>query len=445
MKLALIAALKLDRAYQTALDPLTFGYLAAYLSAWSDVLSSEPGGDVEIVVCREPAGVIAAKPDIIGLSSVSENYPIAISWAQQFRIALGVPVILGGPHISVLPRTLHEAFDAAVIGEGEETLVELLPALARGASGRANLSAIKGIAYREKGEIVLTPPRGLIRPLERIPHPTRGLLPGNRPQYLLTSRGCPYRCSFCASASLWSAYRAFPPEYVADEIEEIRRDFVQSYIHIFDDLFIANVERLRAIQEIVTGRGLHEGVTFGCHVRANIMSEDLCDILRKMNILSAGFGAESGSPRLLQSVKGGTATVEQNQLTIDLCYSKGIKISGSFMIGVPGETPEDLRLTREFILRNRGKLDAIEVALFCPYPGTPAWDAALERGIVSLDMDWNRLESHPFFCEMEIRDDYPYMGDVIHWSEFGKYIEEFKSIEREINQRWLRTFDRMES
>jgi radical SAM superfamily enzyme YgiQ (UPF0313 family) len=164
-----------------------------------------------------------------------------------------------------------------------------------------------------------------------------------------------------------------------------------------------------------------------------------------MNILSAGFGAESGSPRLLQSVKGGTATVEQNQLTIDLCYSKGIKISGSFMIGVPGETPEDLRLTREFILRNRGKLDAIEVALFCPYPGTPAWDAALERGIVSLDMDWNRLESHPFFCEMEIRDDYPYMGDVIHWSEFGKYIEEFKSIEREINQRWLRTFDRMES
>jgi radical SAM superfamily enzyme YgiQ (UPF0313 family) len=207
-----------------------------------------------------------------------------------------------------------------------------------------------------------------------LPRSLRTLINPTRPEEatIFTSRGCPYACIFCSSARHWQRFRAFSAEYVVAEIEEVL-DVLPgiSRFYILDDLFIANRARLRYIVELLEEKGLTSRLTFRGFVRSSLVDEECCELLRRMNCRELRFGAESASPRILEQLKVGTATVEDNQRCIDLCRTYGLDVSASYMVGNPGETENDLRLTYDFILRNKGKAGVEGFYLATPLPRTP--------------------------------------------------------------------------
>ncbi len=370
------------------LHPLCFGYLASYLR--------ERVAGVEICVFSSVEDLIDAGPDLVGISAGSINFIMATDAARHIKEALGVPVMIGGVHITVLPHTLPAPFDLGIIGEGEETLKELVELyMDKGRLEPADLRRVRGIVYRDDyGRPVVTEPRALIELLDSIPHPDRRLVGYTSGRtYMFTSRGCPYDCSFCSSQRHWGRYRTFSPGYVIEEIEQLISEFGTDEIHFFDDLFVADVSRLEAIARQVKERGLDRCVRFSCAIRANIASQRVMDALKSMGVQRVTFGAESCSDSVLRYLKGNSVTAEMNQRAVDLCHSYGIKIGPSFIKGSPHETGDDLLATYDFIFRNirKRKIDYFEIHTLTPFPGTKVWDHALERGLVSEDMNWDEL------------------------------------------------------
>jgi radical SAM superfamily enzyme YgiQ (UPF0313 family)/SAM-dependent methyltransferase len=366
--------------------PLAFGYLASYLDHFSTV-------PVKITLLDNIDNI--DQIDVLGISCTSQDYAIGTQIASTAKKNNpSIITVLGGHHISHLPKTLADYFDVGIVGEGEETFNELIAALyADGLSVRAKtLHQIHGLVFRSGKHIIQSPLRMPITPLDRIPHPIRSQ--GETP-YLLTSRGCPYRCAFCGSTTFWDKVRYFSAEYVVAEIEEIITQFPHNrHIAIWDDLLIANHERFLEIVELLEARGLTEKLQFSFTVRANLIDNKLCRILNKLNVPATAFGAESGSDRILKLMNKGS-TVETNQHALDCLYRNGIPASCSFIVGWPTETESEARQSFEFALRNlrQGKLSAgISVNILMPIPGTTIWQWAVDHGQIDLhNMDWQRL------------------------------------------------------
>jgi anaerobic magnesium-protoporphyrin IX monomethyl ester cyclase len=366
-------------------QPLALGYLKSYAE-------KHLGRAAEISILADENEMSGA--DVVGVSSTSADFARAMAIAAKARGADSRTItVLGGHHVTYLPETMSELFDVGVMGEGEETFTQLLRHLAD--SGKASpegLRSIAGLAYHDNGKVVTTPRRPLITPLDAIPLPFRP--PQARP-YLFSSRGCPYRCTFCSSSAFWEKVRYFTAEYVVAEIEAILRQCGDlRHISIWDDLFIADRGRLRRIARLLNAAGISEKVSFDCAVRANLVDDELCEILKTLNVTAVGFGAESGSDRILQVLAKQT-TVEMNQRALDTLHRHGITAGCSFMLGSPGETEAEAASTYEFLLKNirSGKVAPTSaVNILMPMPGTPMWAQAVSSGLIDPShFDWGRL------------------------------------------------------
>jgi radical SAM superfamily enzyme YgiQ (UPF0313 family) len=161
-------------------------------------------------------------------------------------------------------------------------------------------------------------------------------------------------------------------------------------ISFFDDLFVANLRRLEEIVALLEQRGLLGRVRYTCSCRADVVRPQLVQVLKRMGVVSVGMGLESGDDEILRFLKGGTTSVASNHRAIDLLKDAGIAANASFVIGSPRETRAQVLRTYEFIKHSR--LDLFDVYVLTPLPGTPVWDMALDRGLVSGDMDWSRLD-----------------------------------------------------
>lgn len=395
--------------------PLGIGYLAAYLRAHADTIPAP----LEVLATESLDELLDFRPHVVGIGAVTSCFDHAVQTAGRIKRLTGARVIAGGHHVSALPHRLPGCFDAAAIGEGEETLRELLAATAQGGWSPQVLSSIAGIAYRDGDGVVLNPPRPPIHPLDALPRPLRTANPA-RPQEatIFTSRGCPYDCIFCSSSRHWKRYRAFSAEYVVAEIEETLDALPGiTQFYILDDLFIANRARLRRIVELLEQRRLAPRLRFRAFVRSNLVDDECCRLLRRMGCLEVRFGAESASPRILDQLKVGTTTVEDHQRCIVLCRKHGLDVSASYMVGNPGETEEDLRRTYDFMLRNAGKAGVEGFYLATPLPGTPLWEECARRGLVSEEMHWSRLNlafDNPDFDW----DDFIYINDALPRERF---------------------------
>lgn len=260
------------------------------------------------------------------------------------------------------------------------------------------LENIKGIVYRKNGSLVQTPGRDLADPLDMLPHPDRS---SENTPYIFTSRGCPYKCNFCSSKAFWGDTRFFSAAYVVEEIEQIIQQFPSTHqIAIWDDLFAADRQRFHTIIDILDRKHLLEKLEFSFSCRSNIVTDELCLALKKLKVSVTGFGAESGSDRVLKLMNKGS-TVSLNQKALDCLHRNGIPAACSFIVGWPTETEEEVRETFEFILKNlyEGKLEAgFSVNIFMPIPGTPMWDQAIASGLIEVDnIDWKRLAAFAAF------------------------------------------------
>ncbi|HKY64142.1 MAG TPA: radical SAM protein [bacterium] len=432
MKIGLLTAIREDhrlpgedfpKRYMANLAPL---YLAAYLR--------KKGLPVEIHIKDRLEDLAALRPEILGVSSVTENFEFAKSVAQRAKSTWNPITILGGVHITALPRTLPSAFDVGVLGEGEETFFQLVAGiLAAGALPEPKaLAKIRGLVFRDGEVLQQTPARENIAELDSIPPPDRSsFIRQLGTAYLMTSRGCPYTCGFCVIPGVTEGYRKHSPQYVVDEILSIKRSFSDvKYIRIFDDLYIVDRKRTKEIAERVAAEGLSGDVSFGCWGRANLIDEDLVESFRRMNMLYIAFGAESGSSRVLSQIKP-ASTIDENQRAIDLLSDSGIYPSCSVILGHPNESEEDLWSTYAFVERNLDKLLEIEFNVAIPWPGTDLWKTAAQRGLVDEKMDFSVLKECAHFPNYST-DLYPYLNTVISPERFDLILVEFKKLHRKM-------------
>lgn len=364
---------------------LGFGYIASSLR-------KEFGDTFKFKVINDnlAAEIKSFRPDIVGISSVSKNYNLAKEHAMVAKQA-NLSVIVGGVHISFMPQTLTRDMDVGIVGEGERTIVDVMHSfIANKGFDKSELREIEGIMFREGDEVVVTKPRPLIRPLDSISYPARDLLVIKKRTSMLSSRGCPYHCAFCSTARhTGNQIRYASAEYVAEEIELIYKKYNVEYITIYDDLFAINTKRVARIVDLLGTKSLLGRIDFAVNTRPDFVTEELADILRQMNVKAVGLGVESGCQETLDYL-GKSLTVEDNANAIRILMKRNIIPYCSFIIGSPYESKESMMQTVRFIKEN--KVDFLAISALTPFPGTPVWDYAKSRGLVSDDMDWRKLD-----------------------------------------------------
>ncbi|UZE93663.1 MAG: B12-binding domain-containing radical SAM protein [Candidatus Pacearchaeota archaeon] len=392
-KIMFINAMDITKKIEAFIPPLGLGYLASSLRkefGFNHIKFKIVDRDIKQEINN-------FKPDIIGITSVTQNYNKAIEYAKIAK-KHDIPVIIGGVHISALPSTLSRDMDVGVIGEGEETIIELFNLFEeKGCFDGDELEKIDGIVFRRNGELIITKKRKPIEPLDRIPMPARDLFTIKKSTSMFTSRGCPYRCTFCASSRFWDNVRFFSAEYVVNEIKYLISKYKVKNIAFWDDIFIADKRRLKQILELLKKEGILGKVNFTCSVRSNLVNNEVSWLLKQMNVKSVSMGLESGSPTTLEYLKGRNITIKDHINAINIFKKYGIKIGASFIIGSPKESQEDILRTLKFIKENR--LASFAIYVLTPFPGTPVWEYAKARNLVSEDMNWNSLnvnfgESH---------------------------------------------------
>lgn len=367
--------------------PMGIAYLASF---------AERECGVTAQVFRSLEEALEFAPDLVGISSVTPNFPFATALAETIRAERDIPVILGGPHITGLPSSLPEAFAAGVLGEGEETFNDIIRVLQRDGALRGEaLSGLRGLVHHDGSRRNVTGSRPFLKPLDRIPFPKRdwsGLLPDTL--WSFSSRGCPYRCRFCSTAEFWESYRVHSAQYVVDELNHIIDTFDCRYHTLMDDLFAVNQKRLTEIVALAKSE-LKRPLKLTATIRADLVNERMCGLLREIGVEFVHLGLESASDRVLTYLKKESTTAAVNQAAIDLLSHHGIKPIGSFIIGAPMEDEEDIALTYDFIARNTrdNKLLSFTFGPLVPFPGTAVWAQAREKGLVSdVGMDWTLLD-----------------------------------------------------
>jgi radical SAM superfamily enzyme YgiQ (UPF0313 family) len=370
--------------------PLAFGYLVS-------VLQHEWDTPFEFRITNEPYDLIDFEPDLIGLGSVTSCFWQVEQFADLFRQKLpDTSLVGGGHHISALPHRLPRTIDVGVIGEGEDTFLDLLRRFEPGRGWQyEQLQHVPGVCYHGRlGNVLRTNARTLRRELDTLPYPIRSVNP-LRPEeaVIFTSRGCPFRCTYCSTQEYWESYRRFTAEYVVRELTHIAETSpnVRS-VYILDDLYVADRKRLREMSRLIAAEGLNKRFTFHGFVRSNLVDDELCELLKQMNVSAIRFGAESGSDNVLQRMeRGGKCSVATHQRAVDLAAKHGLQCGASFMLGFPGETLDDMHKTFEFIRRNESKMFVEGFYLAVPLPGTELWQEFAAKGLVDENMDWRRL------------------------------------------------------
>ncbi|MHA1769515.1 MAG: B12-binding domain-containing radical SAM protein [Candidatus Thorarchaeota archaeon] len=366
--------------------PLGLSYIASYIRKFGNhsvrifdgLLHKSSNADVR----RE---LELFHPDVVGISgqatpSIYDVYHTA-RIVKQFDSSILVAV--GGVHVTFQDvDVLQEcsAIDVVIRGEGEITMNELLTAY----KNRRDFANVLGITYRKNNTTTKTQDRPIIEDLDSLPYPAYDIL--NLPQYfkpnirfttMVTSRGCPYSCTFCSSSRITGKrWRGRSPENVICEVKLLEDKYGVREIEFIDDLFTFDHERVRAICKGFREAGLKIG--WSCSTRANILSRhpEMAEWLHSAGCHTLYMGVESGSQRVLNAMKKGI-TIEQVNHAVEVAKKAGLELVLSFMVGYPTETELEANETIDLACR----LDP-EIAQFTvctPYPGTPLYDQAKQE------------------------------------------------------------------
>lgn len=342
--------------------------------------------------------IMAYRPDIVGFTAVTISVHNAATVAKLLKDKdSSIKTMVGGHHISAVPDEtmgLFPEFDIGVIGEGEVTIIELLDALK---SGRG-LKDVKGLIFRENGGFHTTGKRGRLADLDSLPLPAWDLLP-DIPKYycppvhtvkklpatnLVTSRGCPGKCIFCAR----TVYGNKGTFYSAARVMEMVRDLYDNYgireIQFRDDNFTVFRKRLVELCNMLKESGLD--LVWSCAARIDMVNPAILKLMKEAGCWQVWYGIESGSQRVLDQIKKNT-TLEGIRDTVRWSRAVGIKPCGFFILGHPTETKESIEETINFAL----KLDIAEchASFMTPFPGSELYQTYAKYG--TFENDWRML------------------------------------------------------
>ena len=314
-------------------------------------------------------------PDIIGITMFTANYKAAKNIATLSKtLDSNVKVAVGGSHPTLDPEgTIAQAeFDYVIRGEGEFPFLELV-------EGRENRD-IRGLSWKKDGEVIHNESRPFISDLDKLPFPSRDSFLNNTNYremgYIITGRGCPFSCTYCASPQIWQRIVRFRSvSNVIEELRYIKERFDPPLIHFVDDTFNLNKERTKKICQQIIDNGLN--LKWVCEVRADNLDKELVSLMVEAGCTRMKLGVESGSDRILKMINKGftTRTIRQ---AVAIIKEFQLPLTIYLMVGFPRETNEDLRQTIK--LAEELDADYYSLSVFAPYYGTQIWKMLQESG-----------------------------------------------------------------
>ncbi|MFH1445136.1 MAG: radical SAM protein [Nanoarchaeota archaeon] len=404
---------------KTITPPLGLCYLAGMLE--------KNGFNVEIIDAMLHCGIhnwsferlineiAKRKPDIVCITATTVTIQTAAKIAKNLKgFENGVKIIVGGPHVSVIPEmTMKEfpEFDIGVIGEGEFTLLELVRQMER----EKPLDDVSGIIFRKCNKLVKTNARPLTNDIDNIPFPARHLLydislykhtPGLYKRvphiHMITSRGCPFRCVFCASNAIFGKTSRFhSTDYVMSEIKHVIEKHRAKELVLYDDMFTVNHKRVEEICNAIIKEKLD--IVWSSQGRVNSVNKELLALMKKAGCWSISYGIESGDQEILNLMKKGI-TLDQVKKAVKWSKELDMYVRGFFMLGNAGETKETIEKTINFA--SSLNLDLSQFSITTPFPGTELWETAKQYGEFKYK-DWSDFNTMaPLFVPNGLTADY---------------------------------------
>ena len=393
------------------------GYLAGALLAhgyevdiWDAAVEEDRESFADLLT-REPY-------DVVGISAPT---PLITNAWEAARIAKqhGAITILGGPHLTLMPHEsmLHNAVDLVVRGEAEQTIIEIMAALEQndGLSegsdsptrfSEEHMASILGLSWRdEAGKIRHNPDRPLADDLDAIPFPahhlfkidrytnlnplTDGLDPNARAYTIVTSRGCPYKCTYCSKPITGDTWRARSVENVIAEWRWLVEDLGATEIGVTDDIWNLDLKRAKTLCQALIDNRLNHVPWVTIHgMKVNSTDPELFQLMKAAGCKRVGFGIESGDDEILRKVIKKGQTVEMVRNAIKWAKAAGLQTMGFFIYGMPGETEETMEKTTRLALELDP--DLAHFLMATPYPGTEMWDILQREGLVQPG-NWDEL------------------------------------------------------
>jgi radical SAM superfamily enzyme YgiQ (UPF0313 family) len=331
-------------------------------------------------------------PDVVGSTIWTTNLNIELSIIKKVKQRLPkTTVVVGGPHLDVYPRECLERsdftdIDFGVVGEGEETAIELFDALR---TGDDSFDKIKGIVYRDGEKVMFTGPRPPVENLDSLPYPDFSELPIDKYYlelektspfiYIFTARGCPYACRYCFN-SRRRGYRTHSVDYVINYIKFLQQNYGVKDIAFWDVTFTFDKERTILLCKRYKEAGI--GLSYNVRTRVNHIDEETIIALKESGCYRIHYGVESGTQEILDKMNRKTS-LKQIREAIALTKKHGISVGTNFMIGYVDETMETYKNTVKFIK----ELDPDHVSIYVTtaMPGTYLYSDVLKRGILKSD------------------------------------------------------------
>lgn len=346
--------------------------------------------------------LLAHKPAAVGISCTTSSFLDGIRISNFCKNILpDLRIVFGGPHISALKEKTLENFpiiDFGVVGEGEQALTELAE------SGYQPSSPVEGVVYRSQaGDITFTGYRKNALQLDMLPFPAYEKLDGYPEIYTLpifnypktpnssciSSRGCPYVCSYCDRSVFRKSFRFNSAEYLYVHLKYLKSRFSLRHINFYDDQFTFHRKRITAFTELMLERPIN--VTFNCAVRAEHIDFDLLNQLKAAGCWMVSLGIETGDANLLAQHRQ-HADLDLLAEKIRLIKRAGLRTKGLLMMGLPGETESTIRNSRKYVFSL--PIDDLNLTKFTPFPGTPLYNNIHELG--TFEEDWGKMDCMHF-------------------------------------------------
>ena len=363
--------------------------------------------------------ILEMQPDVVGMSCMfGIQLKNAVHIARMVKSKRhDMPVIFGGAHASSMPREIlkiSKAVDYILLGEGEASFVELMDVL-NGKSGK-KIQDIDGIAYRDgSGNIIVNEKTEYIKDLDALPYPARDLFPMekyfeiNRPHgtisryerstSIVTSRGCPAKCVFCAIHSVWGrGFRTRSPENVVDEIEHLNKKYDIREFQIEDDNMTFDADRAEKICDIIIERKLDIHFTTPNGVAIWALNEQLLKKMKQAGFYRLTLAVESGSEYTLNKIIRKPLKLSKVKEIVDIAKRLGFEIDTFYVIGFPGESPAEMKKT--FKLARKLNVDSAKFFMATPYSGTDLYEQADKDGMLIHKFDLNDLDVTPTKASM---------------------------------------------
>jgi anaerobic magnesium-protoporphyrin IX monomethyl ester cyclase len=390
------------------LPPLGLCYIAAVLEKENHEVKIIDGVAEKINSKELIEKIKEFNPNIVGITAMTVGFNRAVETAKKIKeFNKEIIVLLGGPHISSIPKKVfeeQECFDIGVVGEGEYTAVELIKILEKTnfIKYKKKIKNVKGLVYKDdKGFIVQTQKREPIENLDELPMPARHLLPNiklynvllmnQEPNFasIIPSRGCPFQCIYCDQNVFGRKWRSFSPEYIIKEIEELVNKYGVKTVQIHDDLFTLKRERVARFCQLLKEKNIK--IRWNLPSRVNLIDEELAKLMKESGCEIIFFGIESGDQDILNKIKKGI-TLEEARIGVNIVKNAGISPHGSFMIGLPFDTKETIEKTINFA--KSLPLDIVSFHIATPYPNTEFEKIARDYGTIHIT-DYSQYRGHP--------------------------------------------------